>query len=106
MSLDVLELEMAHLFVWSESGYVIVEVERDESYFKEKRGRLIAFHRNVLLPEHFTRRALHYLPPLEVLYEPFHEDPDDPYFLEHGCFRFDTESRYSNCPWIYIMPPY
>lgn len=33
-SLCVLELDLAHLFVWSESGTLIREVRRDEEYFK------------------------------------------------------------------------
>jgi len=80
MSLDVLELSTAHFFVWSESGSTLVEVSRDESLFNEKRQRLIAFHRNVLLPEYFLRNTVRGLPPVTVQYAPFHESADDDYF--------------------------
>ena len=46
MSLDILELNRAHLFVWSESGSAAIEVQRNPSFFTEKRERLISFHRN------------------------------------------------------------
>lgn len=80
MSLDKLELDMAHLFVWSESGSVVVEVTPDEAFWVEKRQRIIARHRSLILPEHFLKRALNNMPALEIMYAPFHEDKSDNFF--------------------------
>jgi len=83
MSLDILGLEQAHFFVWSKSGSVILPIYRDRSFFNEKRARLIAYHRNVLVPEYFLRRTVKGLPPVEVMYEEYHEDENDDYFLHN-----------------------
>ncbi|XP_052130805.1 uncharacterized protein LOC127751372 isoform X1 [Frankliniella occidentalis] len=80
-SLDVMEIEVAHLFVWSESGHALVRVTRNLGYFYERRLRIIALHRSMLLPEHFLQRTLHHLPPIELNYRPFHEDENDDFFM-------------------------
>ena len=83
MSLDILDFDLAHFFAWSKSGSVILPIRRDKSFFKEKRARLIAFHRNVLIPEYFLKRTVRGLPPVEVSYDYFHEDANDEYFLHN-----------------------
>ena len=84
MSLDVLELPLAHFFVWSEAGSVVCEIPRDKSFFKEKRLRLIEFHRTIVLQEFFLRRTVRRLPPVQVNYADFHEDENDNYFSQMG----------------------
>lgn len=83
-SLCVMEMETAHLFVWSKAGSLIVEVKRDETYFAPKRKLLIQRHRELIIPEHFLKRTLQHLPPIELNYTPFHEDENDDYFLNNN----------------------
>ena len=81
MSLDILELNWCHLFVYSETGYALVPVKRDEAFWTEKRIRLIQQHREMIIPEKVLKRTLRHLPPYLLMYSEFHEDPSDDFFL-------------------------
>jgi len=80
MSLDILELDWCHLVVWSERGQVVAAVQRDASFWNEKRLRLIKYQREVILPELLLQRTKRHFPPIRITYPPFHEDERDPFF--------------------------
>ncbi len=65
---------------------VVVTVHYDESFWREKRARIIKKHRELILPEYFMYRTLSNLPPRELQYEEYHEDENDDYF-QIGCRR-------------------
>ena len=81
MSLDILELPIAHFFCWSKSGSVLCIIPRDETFFNEKRRRLIAYHREIVVPEYHLRRTVKRQVPITLRYQPFHESEDDDFFL-------------------------
>lgn len=79
-SLCILELKKAHLFVYNSEGNLLVEVSRDEEYYREKRIQIISHHSQLIIPEHFLKRTLRRQPPMELVYANFHEDENDSYF--------------------------
>ena len=81
MSLNVVELEWAHIFVFSESGSAVVAVRYDSTFWTERRTRLIKRHRELLLPEAVLKRTLRHREPVEIMYPNFHEDGTDDFFL-------------------------
>ncbi|KAK3907409.1 Bifunctional purine biosynthesis protein PurH [Frankliniella fusca] len=80
MSLNILELSECILCVFSETGCRLVTVEYDQSFWEEKRERLLQKHREILIPEAILGKTKRWLPPCELIYSKFHEDPEDPYF--------------------------
>ncbi|KAK3908525.1 L-tyrosine/L-aspartate decarboxylase [Frankliniella fusca] len=87
--MDILQLEICEFAVLSgdaEKGWqmAVVTVQYNESFWREKRERLIQKHRHLLVPEHFLGRAVKNLPPRELVYSKFHEDYTDPHFLQGG----------------------
>ena len=82
MALDIVELEWCHLYVFSASGYAVVPIKYDPTFWNEKRGRTIKRHRELILPEHIFKRTLRHRQTIELMYPEFHEDANDDYFLE------------------------
>ncbi|KAK3924289.1 Alkaline nuclease [Frankliniella fusca] len=84
MSLDILELEECILCVYSETGCILVTVQYDQEFWEEKRYRLIQKHREMIIPEVILGRTKRWLPPCQLVYSCFHEDPHDDYFEDNN----------------------
>ncbi|KAK3917476.1 Ubiquitin carboxyl-terminal hydrolase 8 [Frankliniella fusca] len=86
MSMDILNLDKCDFVVYSKvnnkSCILTIEVTYDESFWNEKRQRLIRLHRELLVPEHFLENAKCNRPIRQLVYTPFHEEYEDNFFWQ------------------------
>ncbi|XP_052131459.1 uncharacterized protein LOC113206488 [Frankliniella occidentalis] len=102
MAMDIMKVEECDFVVFStvkgKPKYLTVEVNYDESFWREKRERLKTIHREWFVPEYFLCNTPFKRPAYQLIYSPFHEDHEDKYFgdVEEGvkCLSLQNESEF------------
>lgn len=88
MSMDILEVKQCDFVVYSKVNdvdkMIIVQVQYNEPFWREKRERLIRLHREFLVPEFFLYNTVFRRAPFCMSYTNTHEDFEDNYFWR-GC---------------------